>query len=263
MSEANLEDVKKFWNNRPCNIRHSQKEIGSKEYFTEVEKRKYFVEPHIPGFAEFAKWKGKKVLEIGCGIGTDAVNFARSGADYYGVELSAESLNLAKTRFRIFDLAGTFWEGNAEELSDFIPDALKFDLIYSFGVIHHTPHPEQVINGLKKFMHQESELRIMLYSKISWKNIMIEGGFDQPEAASGCPIANTYTENEIRDLLKDYQICSIRKDHIFPYIIEKYIKHEYEYQPWFKHMPTPMFEHLQKTMGWHTLITAKLKGIDI
>jgi 2-polyprenyl-3-methyl-5-hydroxy-6-metoxy-1,4-benzoquinol methylase len=91
-----VKDVKNYWNSRPCNIRHSKKEIGSKEYFNDVEHRKYFVEPHIPKFAEFEKWKGKKVLEIGCGIGTDSINFVKAGAKLTCVELSEKSLELCK-----------------------------------------------------------------------------------------------------------------------------------------------------------------------
>ena len=53
-------DVRRFWDRRPCNIRHSPKPVGSKEYFDEVEARKYFVEPHIPGFAEFERWRGEE-----------------------------------------------------------------------------------------------------------------------------------------------------------------------------------------------------------
>src|SRR5713226_1356279 len=98
--------VRDFWNRRPCNIRHSTKPVGTKEYFDEVEKRKYFVEPHIPAFAQFERWRGKRVLEIGCGIGTDAVNFARAGALYTGVELSQTSLELTKKRFEVFGLKG-------------------------------------------------------------------------------------------------------------------------------------------------------------
>ena len=85
---AAIESVKAYWDARPCNIRHSLAPVGTREYFDQVEARKYFVEPHIPGFAEFERWRGKKVLEIGCGIGTDAVNFARSGAEYVAIELS-------------------------------------------------------------------------------------------------------------------------------------------------------------------------------
>src|SRR5262245_22458184 len=62
--DVSVEEVREYWNRRPCNIRHSSKPVGGKEYFDEVEARKYFVEPHIPGFAEFALWRGKRVLEI-------------------------------------------------------------------------------------------------------------------------------------------------------------------------------------------------------
>ena len=75
-SQPTVRDVQDYWNRRPCNVRHSKLEVGTRAYFDEVEERKYFVEPHIPEFAQFSRWKGKRVLEIGCGIGTDAVNFA-------------------------------------------------------------------------------------------------------------------------------------------------------------------------------------------
>src|SRR6202051_2172705 len=102
--DTSIQKVSEYWNSRPCNIRHSTKPIGSKEYSDEVEARKYFVEPHIPGFAQFDRWAGKRVLEIGCGIGTDAVNFARAGAHYIGVELSEASLALTRKRFETFAL---------------------------------------------------------------------------------------------------------------------------------------------------------------
>ena len=132
-----INEVKDFWNNRPCNVRHSNKIQGTKEYFDEVEKKKFFVEPHIKSFSHFNEWNGKKVLEIGCGLATAGINFARYGAEYTGVELSAESLALAKKRFDVYNQYGNFYEGNAEELTNFLPED-KYHLIYSWGVLHHT-----------------------------------------------------------------------------------------------------------------------------
>ena len=253
-----IEEVKKFWDNRPCNVRHSDKDIGTLEYFKEVTDKKFFVEPHIKTFSDFERWGGKSVLEIGCGMATAGVNFATNGAHYTGVELSNESLELAKKRFEAFQQNGNFYCGNAEKLSTFVP-VKTYDLIYSFGVIHHSPHPEKIISEIKNYMNENSLLKIMLYAKDSWKNYMIDAGLDQPEAQYGCPIANTYTKDEVVELLDGYEVLSIEQDHIFPYQIEPYKKGEYLKQPWFAEMPDEMFGILEKKLGWHLLITAKLK----
>ena len=255
---ATIKDVKKFWDNRPCNIQHSSKELGSLEYFNEVSKKKFYVEPHILDFTKFPQWKNKKVLEIGCGLATVGINFALSGSEYTGVELSNESLALAKKRFNVYGMNGKFYSGNAEQLSSFVP-VETYDLVYSFGVIHHSPHPERIISEIKNYMNKDSTLKIMLYAKDSWKSYMIDSGLDQPEAQYGCPIANTYTKSEVVDLLKDYDIISIEQDHIFPYQIKQYKRGEYIKQPWFESMSPKMFRTLEKNLGWHLLITAKLK----
>lgn len=252
-----INDVKKFWDDRPCNVKHSSREVGTREYFNEVERKKFTVEPHIIKFTEFSSWEGKKVLEIGCGLATVGANFAFHGADYTGVELSESSLELAKKRFEVFDQKGKFYSGNAEELSTFVP-VETYDLIYSFGVIHHSPYPEKIISEIKKYMNKDSVLKIMLYAKDSWKNYMIDAGLDQPEAQYGCPIANTYTKDEVVELLDGYEVISIEQDHIFPYQIEPYKQGEYIKHPWFESMPPEMFRTLEKNLGWHLLITAKL-----
>lgn len=258
-TQPDIQTVQSYWNARPCNIRHSTQPIGTKEYFDEVEQRKYFIEPHIPAFAQFERWKGKKVLEVGCGIGTDTINFARAGAFVTAVDLSDQSLALARQRAHVCGLEKqiSFYQANAEELSSFVP-VESYDLVYSFGVIHHTPNPSNAIAQIKRYMTRSSELRLMLYAKNSWKNIMIEAKYDQPEAQSGCPIAFTYTADEVRNLLDGFNVLEIKQDHIFPFVVEKYIKYEYEIVPWFSSMPKDMFVALEKSLGWHMLITARL-----
>jgi ubiquinone/menaquinone biosynthesis C-methylase UbiE len=256
-----IETVQTYWNNRPCNIKHSNKQIGSIEYFNEVEERKYLVEPHIPLFANFDNWRGKKALEIGCGIGTDAVNFARAGANYFGVELSEESLNICKERFKVLGLEGSFLSGNAENLDDFLSER-DFNLIYSFGVIHHSPNPQKIFQQLPKFLKENGELKVMLYNKNSWKTMMIEAGFDQPEAQFGCPIAFSYDKDDIQELITNqFEIKNITLDHIFPYKIEQYKNYIYEKEDWIEAMPPEKFRVMEQKLGWHMLITAQKKAM--
>ena len=252
-----IEAVERYWNARPCNVRHSQKPLGSREYFDEVEQRKHFVESHIPKFTQFERWEGKRVLEVGCGIGTAAVNFARFGADYTGIELSQASLDLTRQRFEVYGLNGRFILCDAERLSEHV-ETEYFDLIYSFGVIHHSPNQRAVVEQIRKVIRKNGEFRCMLYAKNSWKDIMIEAGLDQPEAQRGCPIATTYTVEMVRDLFRGlFEISSLHQAHIFPYVVEKYVNYEYELQPWFKAMPPEIFAALERRLGWHMLMVGR------
>jgi 2-polyprenyl-3-methyl-5-hydroxy-6-metoxy-1,4-benzoquinol methylase len=266
-----IDSVRNYWNNRPCNIKHSKKKFLSKEYFDEVENKKYFVEPHILSFAEHNKWNKKNVLEIGCGIGTDSINFVRSGANLTCIELSDESLNICKKRFEVFNLNAQFYNGNAQKLTSFLPKK-KYDLIYSFGVIHHSPNPKNIINEMREYMDENTECRIMLYSKFSWKALefFIFNGYKFwfnynktiqyfAEAQLDCPVAYTYTKNKIKKLLENFDIISIEKDHIFPYDIENYKNGKYVKRNIFKYMPKLFFKYLENNLGWHYLIKFKLK----
>ena len=251
-----IEEVKKYWDDRPCNVRHSQKDIGTKEYFDEVERKRYTAEPHIPLFADFESYKSKKVLEVGCGLATEGINFVKQGAEYTGTDLSEESLELAKKRFEVYNKEGKFYAGNSEKLTSFVPIEV-YDLIYSFGVIHHSPNPSKIFAEISEYMNENSILKVMLYAKDSWKNYMIEAGYDQPEAQYGCPIANTYSKQEVEKLMNGFEIISIDQNHIFPYQIEPYKRGEFIKQPWFESMPDEIFNVLKKNLGWHLLITAR------
>ena len=267
--------VSDYWNARPCNIRHSSQPVGSREYFDEVEARKYLVEPHIPGFAEFERWKGKKVLEIGCGIGTDTINFARGGAEVTAVDLTEKSLEVARQRAGVFGVEEhvRFVRSNAERLTEAVP-VEPYDLVYSFGVIHHTPHPERVLEEIRRYVTPESTVKIMVYNLWSWKVLWIlfvygKGRFwrlnrlvaEYSEAESGCPVTYCYSRASGRRLLEDhgFRVTGVTVDHIFPYSIPEYVQYQYKKVWYFRWMPRPLFRALERALGWHLCLTAKPK----
>jgi len=253
MSDIN-DTVKEFWDNRPCNINHSDKEIGSKEYFDEVTKRKYFVESHIKSFANFGVYKDKDILEVGCGIGTAAQSFIEHGARYTGIDVSVHSIELAKKRMEVYGLKGTIFEGDIQ--SFMIPDK-KFDLIYSFGVLHHIKDLESAIKNIHNMLKPGGQFKLMMYASNSWKNTCITHGLDQFEAQSGVPIANTYTKDDMREILKDFVNIHIDQDHIFQWNVDEYKQYRYKKESWFETMPDALIRALEKDYGWHLLITCE------
>lgn len=268
-----VEDVQQYWNRRPCNIRHSLKPVGTREYFDEVEARKYFVEPHISAFADFGAWRGKKVLEIGCGIGTDTINFARAGARVTAVDLSEESLKVARRRAAVMNVEDsiTFYQANAEALSQFVPPE-DYDLVYSFGAIHHTLDPAAVLTGARRYLRAGGTLKVMVYHRWSWKVLCILFGHGHgnirnldalisrySEAQTGCPVTYAYSRSGARRLLEShgFKVSGIRTDHIFPYRIADYVNYRYVKEWHFRVMPNWLFHRLERVLGWHLCLTAR------
>jgi SAM-dependent methyltransferase len=276
-TQISIDAVREYWNRRPCNLRHSPSPVGSRQYFDEVEARKYFVEPHIRGFAQHDRWAGKRVLEIGCGLGTDTMNFARAGARVTAVDLSTRSLELARQRADVFGLQDriNFVEADAEQLSSVVPPA-EYDLVYSFGVIHHSPHPERVLDQLRAhFVGPHTTIKLMVYHHVSWKVLGIlfteaRGAFwrlreavaRNSEAQTGCPVTYTYTRHSLERLLGDHGFATddMFVDHIFPYRVADYVQYRYVKGFPFRYLPPPAMRGLERRLGWHLCATAHPVG---
>jgi SAM-dependent methyltransferase len=257
MSETLEQRIKRYWNAQPCNVKHSKSEPGTLDFFKDVSARRYRVEPHIPEFAGFHLWQGQRVLEIGPGIGSDGAEFSRAGAEYYAIDYSEASVALARKRFEIEELEGTFVVGSASDQKSYttLP---QMDCVYSYGVIHHFPAIDQIIDCVYSILKPGGEFRFMVYAKNSWKQAMINKGLDQYEAQAGCPYAKSYSKNEIYDLLGEkFHVERIRQDHCFMYNVETYKQGQYELEPWFAAMPEAMREAVKEYLGWHLLVKAK------
>ena len=247
-------EVASYWDRRPCNIRHSPHPVGSRTWSDEVERRKYFVEPHIPGFADFPAWRGKRVLEIGCGIGTDTLNFPRHGAEVTAVDISEQSLAIAADRARVHGLSNIwFVHSDAEKLGRM--HHTKYDLIYSFGVLHHTPNPLAALRQFRLYAGPRTVLKIMLYHRWSWKFWLAR---QQPEAQAGCPVVHTYSRRSARRLLEaaGFRATNMKVAHIFPWRVRDYVEYHYVRAfPW-NLVRGRLFRWLERRLGAHLLITA-------
>jgi 2-polyprenyl-3-methyl-5-hydroxy-6-metoxy-1,4-benzoquinol methylase len=264
---ANVHDVASYWNRRPCNIRHSPEQPGTLAFYQQAHERKMRVEPHIEAFAAFPVYHGKRVLEIGCGLGFASIDYALNGATVTAVDLSANSLNLAKAHAQAMsvDKRITFVQANVERLHQMMR-VEPFDLIYSFGVLHHTPNPAKAMTELRHYARPGTRLKLMLYHKHStkWLRLLVTHGrnaHQHSEAAQGCPVTYTYSRREARTLVEQagFAVEQIRVEHIFPYQVEAYKQYEYRRAfPW-AIVPDPAFRALERSMGWHLLIDARAK----
>ena len=159
------ERVRQFWQEHPCGTKFADALPGSRRFYELVEEHRYTKEWHIPAAAGFAATKGLRVLEIGCGLGTDGAQFAQAGADYTGIDLTDAAIELAQKRFELFKLPGTFQTDDAERLS--VPND-SFDLVYSHGVLHHTPDIKAAIAEIHRVLRPGGRAEVMLYHRNSY-----------------------------------------------------------------------------------------------
>ena len=158
-------EVHGYWNANPCQSDLS-KATERRRYFEEISRKRFSGrEWHIPTIAQFNAFHGKDVMEIGCGIGTDGIEFAKQGANYIGVDLTPNSVELTRERFNVFGIPGRFVVANAEAGLP-LPEA-SVDHIYSFGVIHHSPAPEKIVNQMYRVLRKGGTFTVMLYNRTS------------------------------------------------------------------------------------------------
>lgn len=167
MSESNSlkEKVRAFWQANPCGTKFANAAPGTRRFYELVEEHRYQKEWHIPQAADFDSARGLLVLEIGCGLGTDGAQFAGAGANYTGVDLTDAAIELAQKRFELFNLPGKFQTADAENL-DFANNS--FDLVYSHGVLHHTPDTERAVREIYRVLRPGGRAVVMLYHRDSY-----------------------------------------------------------------------------------------------
>jgi SAM-dependent methyltransferase len=159
------ERVRSYWEGEPCGTKTATAPFGTREFFAQVEAERDRLEPYIADFARFGDWAGKDVLEVGVGLGTDFVRFVRAGARGVGIDLTEASVAAVRQRLELEGLDAEVRVADAESLPF---DDASFDLVYSYGVLHHTPDTRRAVDEVRRVLRPVGEARIMLYSRRSW-----------------------------------------------------------------------------------------------
>lgn len=217
MSDSNnnlKERVRAFWQANPCGVKFADAPPGSRRFYELVEAHRYTKEWHIPIAADFASARGLKVLEIGCGLGTDGAQFAEAGADYTGVDLTDAAVDLARKRFELFNLPGKFQTADAENL-EFADES--FDLVYSHGVLHHTPETAKAILEIHRVLRPGGLAVVMLYHRGSYNyrvniSILRRAGAHLLKSESGIRLAHKITGEPLESLREHAKLLKTEKD---------------------------------------------------
>jgi ubiquinone/menaquinone biosynthesis C-methylase UbiE len=180
-NDAYKDEVQRQWDRDACGSQYvKDAEPGTLEWYLEAERYRYGTyAPWMHEVMEFARHKGEQVLEIGAGMGTDLAQFARHGAICTDLDLSLGHLDHARTNFRLRGLNAEFRHGDGERLP-FADDT--FDVVYSNGVIHHTPNTDHVIADIHRVLKPGGKCIIMVYAENSlhyWRTLVWNLGYDQ------------------------------------------------------------------------------------
>lgn len=170
---SDVSPVRDFWQTEACGTHFVEDaDTNSPEFFERYREYRYQIEWHIPEVVPFESGNGKSVLEIGCGNGVDGVMWARAGAHYTGVDLTKTAVEATKVHFECLDLDGTFQTENAQSLTF---EDESFDIVYSHGVLHHTPEPSKAFSEVRRVLKPGGKAILMLYHRNSfnyWVRIM-------------------------------------------------------------------------------------------
>jgi ubiquinone/menaquinone biosynthesis C-methylase UbiE len=157
--------VQEFWQNSPCDSWFTNEPRGTVAFYRSLDEHRYEVHPRLQSAVGFERTRGLRVLEIGCGCGSEAERFARAGAHYTAVDLTNAALGITRRRFQLANLQGRFVQGDAENLP--FADG-SFDFVYSHGVLHHTPDTPRTIREVHRVLSPGGRAAIMLYYRDSF-----------------------------------------------------------------------------------------------
>jgi ubiquinone/menaquinone biosynthesis C-methylase UbiE len=217
--------VHDHWNEASCGTEHAVSGKFTREYFDEIEAVRYNMEPEIFSFAQFTRHHGEKILEVGVGAGTDFLQWVRAGCRAYGIDLTEEAIENVRHRLEVYGF--TAEEIRTADCENLPYEDNTFDLVYSWGVIHHTPDTEKALREIIRVCRPGGTCKVMVYHRRSleafyvWvRHALLK--FRPWKSFAWCiyqymesPGTKAYTPGEIRLVLKSEPVENIKvKTHL-------------------------------------------------
>lgn len=255
------------WSHDPAGaIYGRQHEFGTRKFFDEVERHRYTdYAPWMPEVMGFKKFGGARLLEIGCGMGTDLLQFARGGAQVTGIDLTPRSIEISRRHFSVYGEQADFAISDCETLPF---QSESFDVVYSNGVLHHTPDTAGAVREVHRVLRRGGQARVMLYHRGSiafWGQIVLRHGLLRGELlrgrsteqimsryvevneGGGCPLVKVYSRREARKLFSMFREVSIE--------VEQFTRAEIPLLGRF--IPEGLLRVLGQAVGGNVIISAR------
>ena len=254
------------WGQDPCGAEYDREhKLGTREFFDQVEAYRYNeYAPWMPRLMEFERFRDARLLEVGCGMGTDLLQFARGGARCTGVDLTPRSVEITRHRFRLYGAEGDFMISDGEHLP-FRNES--FDVVYSNGVLHHTPDTEGAVGEVHRVLKSGGVAKIMLYHRNSlnyWAEIVFRRGllgFEFLRGRSAEEIMSRvieFSEHDARPLVKVYSRKQTRE--LFKLFKDVRVEVEQltraELRVLSAVVSESLLDRLRRRIGWNVIVTA-------
>jgi SAM-dependent methyltransferase len=194
-------DVRAYWNRHIHDLDITTHPAGSPGFFADLDQYHFEKLHHLPRLVTFDGYRGRRVLDVGCGAGTDLARFAKGGAIVTGVDLSESAIALARQNFDQQGLQADLREADGEHLPF---DDDTFDLVYAHGVVQYTADPQALVHECRRVLKPGAEAVFQVYNRISWLNALSKL-MKVPLEHEDAPVLVKYSAAEFRALLREFR----------------------------------------------------------
>jgi SAM-dependent methyltransferase len=249
---TNIEDVRRYWEDHIHDAVISKEEIGSEEFFRDLEQYRFEKLSYLPRVVDFVQYQGRSVLEVGCGLGIDLVRFAQFGALVTGVDLSSAAIELARRNFAHHGLQADLRIMDGENLQ--FSDG-SFDVVYAHGVLQYTGDTERMVHEICRVLKYGGEAILMVYNRYSWLNLLSRL-MSVPLEHEDAPFLKKYSISEFRRILSGFSDVEIIPER-FPVKTRlhrglKALVYNGFFVGTFNRIPRP----IARPFGWHLMAKA-------